>query len=31
VEGGHAAGADLKEKARTSAEEYTYFARKLMD
>ena len=31
VEGGHAAGADLKEEARTWAEQYTYLARKLMD
>ena len=31
VEGGHAAGADLKEKARTNAEEFTYFSMKLMD
>jgi prolyl oligopeptidase len=30
VEGGHAAGADLKETARTWAEEYTYLSRKLM-
>ena len=30
VEGGHAAGADLKEAARTWAEEYTYLSRKLM-
>jgi prolyl oligopeptidase len=31
VEGGHAAGADLKEQASTWATEYTYFTRKLMD
>ena len=31
VEGGHGAGANLKERAHTSALEYTYFARKLMD
>jgi prolyl oligopeptidase len=31
VEGGHAAGADLKEEARTRAEQYTYLTRKLMD
>jgi prolyl oligopeptidase len=31
VEGGHAAGADLKEDARTWAEQYTYLTRKLMD
>jgi prolyl oligopeptidase len=31
VEGGHAAGADLKEEARTWAEQYTYLTRKLMD
>jgi prolyl oligopeptidase len=31
VEGGHGAGADLKEKAATAAVEYTYFTRKLMD
>ena len=31
IEGGHGAGADLKEQARTWAIEYTYFARKLMD
>ena len=30
IEGGHAAGADLKEEARTWAEEYTYLSRKLM-
>jgi len=31
VEGGHGAGANLKEQAHTSALEYTYFARKLID
>lgn len=31
VEGGHGAGADLKEQAKTFALEYTYFTRKLMD
>jgi prolyl oligopeptidase len=31
IEGGHAAGANLKEKAHTTALEMTYFARKLMD
>lgn len=31
TEGGHGAGANLKERAHTSALEYTYFARKLMD
>jgi prolyl oligopeptidase len=31
IEGGHHAGADLKEMARTWAEEYTYLSRKLMD
>jgi prolyl oligopeptidase len=31
TEGGHAAGANLKEKARTTALEMTYFTRKLMD
>ena len=30
IEGGHHAGADLKESARTWAEEYTYLSRKLM-
>ena len=30
VEGGHGAGANLKERAHTSALEYTYFTRKLM-
>jgi prolyl oligopeptidase len=30
VEGGHAAGADLKESAKTWAEEYTYLTSKLM-
>ena len=31
VEGGHGAGADLKEQARTSAIHFTYLSRKLMD
>jgi prolyl oligopeptidase len=31
TEGGHGAGANIKERAFTSALEYTYFARKLMD
>ena len=31
VEGGHSAGADLKEKAKTSAMQFTYLTRKLMD
>ncbi len=31
VEGGHGAGADLKEQAKTWATEYTYLSRKLMD
>jgi prolyl oligopeptidase len=31
VEGGHAAGANLKEQAKTWAEQYTYLTRKLMD
>jgi prolyl oligopeptidase len=31
VEGGHAAGANLEESARTAATEYTYLTRKLMD
>jgi prolyl oligopeptidase len=31
IEGGHAAGADLKEQARTGAIEYTYLTRKLMN
>lgn len=31
IEGGHASGANLKEKAHTTALEMTYFARKLMD
>ena len=30
VEGGHAAGADLKEQAKTWATQYTYLTRKLM-
>jgi prolyl oligopeptidase len=31
IEGGHGSGANLEEKAHTSALEMTYFARKLMD
>ncbi len=31
IEGGHASGANLREKARTTALEMTYFAGKLMD
>ena len=31
IEGGHAAGADLKERAKTEAFQYTYLTRKLMD
>ena len=31
VEGGHGAGADLKEEAKTWATEYTYLTRKLME
>ncbi len=31
VEGGHASGANLEEKAHTAALEMTYFARRLMD
>jgi prolyl oligopeptidase len=31
VEGGHGAGADLKEEAKTYATEFTYLTRKLMD
>ena len=31
VEGGHGAGADLKEQARTAAIHFTYLSRKLMD
>ena len=31
IEGGHGAGANLRERARTSALEMTYFIRKLMD
>lgn len=31
TEGGHGSGANLKEKARTTALEMTYFSRKLMD
>ena len=31
TEGGHGSGANLEEKARTTALEFTYFIRKLMD
>jgi prolyl oligopeptidase len=31
IEGGHGAGANLKERAHTSALEFMYFTRKLMD
>jgi prolyl oligopeptidase len=31
TEGGHAAGANLRQAARTNALEMTYLARKLMD
>jgi prolyl oligopeptidase len=31
IEGGHGAGANIKERAFTSALEFTYFARKLVD
>ena len=31
IEGGHGSGANLKEKAHTTALEMTYFTRKLMD
>jgi prolyl oligopeptidase len=31
IEGGHGAGADLKERAQTSALVFTYLTRKLMD
>lgn len=31
IEGGHGAGADLKENAQTTALVFTYFSRKLMD
>ena len=31
IEGGHGSGANLKEKAHTTALEMTYFARKLID
>jgi prolyl oligopeptidase len=31
IEGGHAAGADLKQRAKTASVEYTYLTRKLMD
>jgi len=30
VEGGHGAGANLRETARTNAFEWTYFTRKLV-
>jgi prolyl oligopeptidase len=31
IEGGHAAGADLRETAKTWADQYTYFTQKLMN
>ena len=31
IEGGHGAGANIEQRAHTSALEYTYFARRLMD
>ena len=31
IEGGHGAGANIEQRAHTSALEYTYFARQLMD
>jgi prolyl oligopeptidase len=31
IEGGHGSGANLKEKAHTTALEYTYFAQRLLD
>ena len=31
TEGGHGSGANLKEKAKTTALEMTYFTHKLMD
>jgi prolyl oligopeptidase PreP (S9A serine peptidase family) len=31
IEGGHGSGANLKEKARTSALEMTYLTQKLME
>jgi prolyl oligopeptidase len=31
IEGGHASGANLAERAHTTALEMTYFTRKLMD
>jgi prolyl oligopeptidase len=31
IEGGHGSGANIKERAHTTAIEYTYFARKLME
>jgi prolyl oligopeptidase len=31
IEGGHATGADLKQRAKSYAVEFTYLTRKLMD
>jgi prolyl oligopeptidase len=31
IEGGHGAGANIEQRAHTSALEYTYFARQLMN
>jgi prolyl oligopeptidase PreP (S9A serine peptidase family) len=31
IEGGHGSGANAEQRARTTAIEYTYFARQLMD
>jgi hypothetical protein len=31
IEGGHGSGANIAQQARTTALEYTYFARQLMD
>jgi prolyl oligopeptidase len=31
IEGGHGAGANIEQRAHTSALEYTYFTRLLMD
>jgi prolyl oligopeptidase len=31
IEGGHGSGANIEQRARTTAMEYTYFARQLMD
>jgi prolyl oligopeptidase len=31
IEGGHSSGADLKEQAKTVANQYVYLTRKLMD